>query len=39
MKKGYSGELEILIRVESDLTIIMLKEAAKKKMGLRVTAE
>ena len=37
--KGYSGELETLIRDESDLTIIMLKEAAKKEMGLRVTGD
>ena len=36
--KGYSGELEKLTRDDSDLTItIMLKEAVKKKMRLRVT--
>ena len=39
MKKGYSSELETLIRDVNDLTIIMLKEAAKKEMGLRVTGD
>ena len=37
--KGYSGELETLIRDERDWTIIMLKEAVHKKMGLRVTGD
>ena len=36
--KGYSGELEKLAQDDCDLTItVMLKEAVKQKMRLRVT--